>query len=596
MSTYVAPVKDMLFNMTELAGLQEITTLPGNEEVSLDLVEAILDEAGKFASEVVDPLNPVGDKQGNKWDNGVVTTADGFKEAYATFCETGWNGMPASTEFGGQGLPVTVSTAVLEMWKSASISFSLCQMLTLGAVEAIAHHASDELKATYLPNMVSGKWTGTMNLTEPQAGSDLAAIRTKAEPRGDGSYAITGTKIFITWGEHDMAENIVHLVLARLPDAPPGVKGISLFIAPKFLVNADGSLGERNDLICASIEHKMGIHGSATAVMSFGDKGGAIGYLVGEANRGLEYMFTMMNHARLNVGLEGVGVSERSYQHALAYARERIQGRIVGDKSGEKKPILHHPDVRRMLMDMKSRTEAGRALAYYVAGCMDRAHSHPDAEVRAANQRRLELLTPVVKGWCTENAQGITWNGVQVHGGMGFIEETGAALYMRDARIITIYEGTTAIQANDLVGRKTAKEGGKSMQQLLADIAETGAALRASNDPALKSLADALGDGIAALDEATNWLLANYEATPQAAHAGSVPFLKLTGIVVGGWLMARSAQIAAGRLTGPDGDFYKAKLATAAYFAKHVIPEANAFRDAIVNGADAVLALEEALF
>ncbi|HMV19094.1 MAG TPA: acyl-CoA dehydrogenase C-terminal domain-containing protein [Rhodocyclaceae bacterium] len=596
MSTYVAPVKDMLFDMKELAGLDEIATLPGNEEVSQDLVEAILDEAAKFASEVVDPLNRVGDKQGNKWDNGVVTTADGFKEAYATFCETGWNGMPASTEFGGQGLPVTVSTAVLEMWKSASISFSLCQMLTLGAVEAIAHHASDELKATYLPNMVSGKWTGTMNLTEPQAGSDLAAIRSKADPRGDGSYAITGTKIFITWGEHDMAENIIHLVLARLPDAPPGVKGISLFIAPKFLVNADGSLGERNDLICSSIEHKLGIHGSATAVMSFGDKGGAIGYLVGEANRGLEYMFTMMNHARLNVGLEGVGVSERSYQHALAYARERIQGKIVGDKSGEKKPILHHPDVRRMLMDMKSRTEAGRALAYYVAGCMDRAHSHPDADVRAANQRRLELLTPVVKGWCTENAQGITWNGVQVHGGMGFIEETGAAQYMRDARIITIYEGTTAIQANDLIGRKTAKEGGKSMQQLLADIAETGAALRASGNDQLKTIAEALGDGIAALDEATQWLLANYDATPQAAHAGSVPFLKLTGIVVGAWLLARSAAIAAQRLDQADAAYYTAKLATATYFAQHVVPEANSYRDAIVNGAAAVLALDEALF
>ncbi|MBS0354957.1 MAG: acyl-CoA dehydrogenase C-terminal domain-containing protein [Proteobacteria bacterium] len=596
MSNYVAPVKDMLFAMNELAGLQEIVGLPGNEDVSIDLVEAILEEAGKFATEVVDPLNPVGDKQGNKWNNGVVTTADGFKEAYASFCETGWNGMPASTEFGGQGLPVTVSTAVLEMWKSASISFSLCQMLTLGAVEAIAHHGSDELKATYLPNMVSGKWTGTMNLTEPQAGSDLAAIRSKAEPRADGSYAITGTKIFITWGEHDMAENIVHLVLARLPDAPPGVKGISLFIAPKFLVNADGSLGERNDLICASIEHKMGIHGSATAVMSFGDKGGAIGYLVGEPNRGLEYMFTMMNHARLNVGLEGVGVSERSYQHALAYARERIQGKIIGDKSGDKKPILHHPDVRRMLMDMKSRTEAGRALAYYVAGCMDRAKSHPDADVRAANQRRLELLTPVVKGWCTENAQGITWNGVQVHGGMGFIEETGAAQYMRDARIITIYEGTTAIQANDLIGRKTAKEGGKSMQQLLAEIAETGSALRNSDNPTLKALADALGNGIAALDEATNWLLANYDANPQAAAAGSVPFLKLTGIVVGGWLMARSAQIAATRLDAADGDFYKAKLATAAYFAQHVTPEANSYRDAIVNGAESVLALEEALF
>ena len=596
MSTYIAPVKDMLFNMNELAGLQEIAGLPGNEDVSADLVEAILDEAGKFASEVVDPLNKVGDKQGNKWDNGVVTTADGFKEAYASFCETGWNGMPASTEFGGQGLPVTVSTAVLEMWKSASISFSLCQMLTLGAVEAIAHHGSDALKATFLPNMVSGKWTGTMNLTEPQAGSDLAAIRSKADPRGDGTYAITGTKIFITWGEHDMAENIIHLVLARLPDAPPGVKGISLFIAPKFLVNADGSLGERNDLICASIEHKMGIHGSATAVMSFGDKGGAIGYLVGEPNRGLEYMFTMMNHARLNVGLEGVGVSERSYQHALAYARERVQGRIIGDKSGEKKPILHHPDVRRMLMDMKSRTEAGRALAYYVAGCMDRAKSHPDADVRAANQRRLELLTPVVKGWCTENAQGITWNGVQVHGGMGFIEETGAAQYMRDARIITIYEGTTAIQANDLIGRKTAKEGGQSMRQLLAEIAETGAALRASDDARLKAIADALGDGIAALDEATNWLIANYDANPQAAAAGSVPFLKLTGIVVGGWLMARSAAIAVERLDAADGDFYKAKIGTATYFAQHVIPEANSYRDAIVGGAESVLALEEALF
>ena len=596
MSTYIAPVKDMLFAMNELAGLQEIVGLPGNEDVSFDLVEAILDEAGKFATEVVDPLNPVGDRQGNKWKDGVVTTADGFKEAYASFCETGWNGMPASTEFGGQGLPVTVSTAVLEMWKSASISFSLCQMLTLGAVEAIAHHGSDELKATYLPNMVSGKWTGTMNLTEPQAGSDLAAIRSKAEPRGDGTYAITGTKIFITWGEHDMAENIVHLVLARLPDAPPGVKGISLFIAPKFLVNADGSLGERNDLICASIEHKMGIHGSATAVMSFGDKGGATGYLVGEPNRGLEYMFTMMNHARLNVGLEGVGVSERSYQHALAYARERIQGKIIGDKSGEKKPILHHPDVRRMLMDMKSRTEAGRAIAYYVAGCMDRAKSSPDADVRKTNQTRLELLTPVVKGWCTENAQGITWNGVQVHGGMGFIEETGASQYMRDARIITIYEGTTAIQANDLIGRKTAKEGGKSMQQLLADIAETGSALRASGNAQLKAIAEALGDGIAALDEATNWLIANSDANPQAAAAGSVPFLKLTGIVVGGWLMARSAQVAAGRLDGADGDFYKAKLGTASYFAQHVMPEANAYRDAIVNGAESVLALEEALF
>ena len=594
--TYIAPVKDMLFAMNTFAGLDEIASLPGNEDVSADLVETILDEAGKFATEVLAPINASGDKEGNKWDDGVVTTASGFREAYASFCETGWNGMPASTEFGGQGLPVTVSTAVLEMWKSANMSFSLCQMLTLGAVEAIAHHGSDALKATYLPNMVAGTWTGTMNLTEPQAGSDLAAVRTRAEPRGDGSYAITGTKIFITWGEHDMAENIIHLVLARLPDAPPGVKGISLFIAPKFLVNADGSLGARNDLVCASIEHKMGIHASPTAVMAFGEKGGAIGYLVGEPNRGLEYMFTMMNHARLNVGLEGVAIAERAYQHALAYARERVQGRIIGDKSGEKKPILHHPDVRRMLMDMKARTEAGRALAYYVAGCMDRARAHADEAVRRDNQARLELLTPVVKGWCTEMAQGVTWNGIQVHGGMGFIEETGACQHMRDARITTIYEGTTAIQANDLIGRKTAKEGGRSMKALLADIAATSDALAASDNANLRAIAACLKDGETALAEATDWLLAHYDGEPQAAAAGAVPYLKLSGVVVAGWLMARAAAAALDQEAAHNAGFSAAKAVTARYFAEHVLPEAALYRDAIVQGAEAVLALDESLF
>ena len=596
MTTYIAPVREMLFTMNALAGLDEIAGLPGNEEISPDLVEAILDEAGKFATEVLAPINASGDRQGNTWRDGEVSTADGFKEAYTSFCETGWNGMPASTEFGGQGLPVTVSTAVLEMWKSANMSFSLCQMLTLGAVEAIAHHGSDELKNTFLPNMVAGTWTGTMNLTEPQAGSDLAAVRTKAEPRGDGSYAITGTKIFITWGEHDMAENIVHLVLARLPDAPPGVKGISLFVAPKFLVNADGSLGARNDLVCASIEHKMGIHASATAVMAFGEKDGAIGYLVGEPNRGLEYMFTMMNHARLNVGLEGVGIAERAYQQAVGYARERIQGRIVGDASGEKKPILHHPDVRRMLMDMKARTEATRAIAYYVAGCMDRAKSHPDENTRGASQRRLELLTPVVKGWCTEVAQGVTWNGIQVHGGMGFIEETGACQHMRDARITTIYEGTTAIQANDLIGRKVAREGGHAMRALLEDMAATRAALDRHTDAQMRSIGAALGVGMSALGEATDWLLANYDAQPQAAAAGAVPFLKLAGTVTGAWLMARAAQLAFEQLTASDDGFYGAKLITTRYFVEHVLPEANGYRDAIVNGAESVLAMHEALF
>jgi alkylation response protein AidB-like acyl-CoA dehydrogenase len=590
----------MLFAMNELAGLEEIAGLPGNEDVSPDLVEAILDEAGRFASEVLAPINASGDRQGNRWADGVVTTADGFREAYAAFCETGWNGMPASTEFGGQGLPVTVSTAVLEMWKSANLSFSLCQMLTLGAVEAIAHHGSDELKSTYLEKMVAGTWTGTMNLTEPQAGSDLAAVRTRAEPRGDGSYAISGTKIFITWGEHDMAENIIHLVLARLPDAPPGVKGISLFVAPKYLVNADGSLGARNDLVCASIEHKMGIHASATAVMAFGEKDGAIGYLVGEPHKGLGYMFTMMNHARLNVGLEGVAIAERAYQQARNYALERVQGRIIGDttqlRSGEKKPILHHPDVRRMLMDMKARTEATRALAYYAAGCMDRAKGHPDEAVRRASQARVELLTPVVKGWCTETAQGVTWNGIQVHGGMGFIEETGACQHMRDARITTIYEGTTAIQANDLIGRKMAREGGQTMKGLLDEIGATRQRLLAQADPELQHIGAALGRGMSALAEATHWLLETYDARPQAASAGAVPFLKLTGTVAGGWLMARAAEIAASRVAEAEGDFYRAKLVTARYYAEHVMPEANTYRDAIVNGAESVLALAEELF
>jgi len=596
MSTYIAPVRDMLFAMNELAGLGEISSLPGFEEATPDLVEAILDEAGKFATEVLAPINASGDRQGNRWAEGEVFTADGFREAYQTFCETGWNGMPAGTEFGGQGLPITVSTAVLEMWKSANMSFSLCQMLTLGAVEAIAHHGSEDLKATFLPNMVSGRWTGTMNLTEPQAGSDLAAVRSRAVPREDGSYAISGTKIFITWGEHDMAENIVHLVLARLPDAPPGVKGISLFVAPKFLVNDDGSLGARNDLVCASIEHKMGIHASATAVMAFGEKEGAIGYLVGEPNRGLEYMFTMMNHARLNVGLEGVAISERAYQQALGYARERVQGRIVGDRSGDKKPILHHPDVRRMLMDMKVRTEATRALAYYVAGCMDRAKAGADSETRSANESRLELLTPVVKGWCTEVAQGVTWNGIQVHGGMGFIEETGACQHMRDARITTIYEGTTAIQANDLIGRKVAREGGHAMRGLIEEMSVSCATLESHADAQLRKIGAALGRGVQALTEATDWLLASYEPRPQQAAAGAVPYLKLTGTVVGGWLMARLALAAHAGMAGADAEFCGAKLVSARYFAEHVLPEAQALREAVVGGAESVLALPEALF
>jgi 3-(methylthio)propanoyl-CoA dehydrogenase len=595
MTTYVAPIRDMLFAMNELAGLAEIAALPGNEEATPDLVEAILGEAAKFATEVLAPINAQGDRQGCKCKDGEVTTADGFKAAYGKFIESGWHAMPANPDFGGHGLPSLVSTAVLEMWKASNMAFSLCQMLTLGAVAAIAQHGSEHDKQLYLPKMVSGEWTGTMNLTESQAGSDLSAVRTRAQPEGD-HYRITGTKIFITWGEHDMAENIIHMVLARLPDAPEGTKGISLFVVPKFLVNADGSLGQRNDLICASIEHKMGIHGSPTAVMAFGENGGAIGYLVGEANRGLGYMFTMMNHARLNVGLEGVAISERAYQQALDYARERVQSRPIGAAGGTPVAIIRHPDVRRMLMNMKARIEAMRALAYFTAAQMDKGHSHPDAAERKKRQAITDLLTPVVKGWCTENAIDITSTGIQVHGGVGFIEETGACQHMRDARITTIYEGTTGIQANDLIGRKVASEKGATVRLLLGEMMDTLAALDAAGDKELQVIGESLQAGTLALEKATEWLLANYDRDPASAAAGAVPYLKLFGTVAGGWLMARAALVAATRLTTADAGFYRAKMVTARFYAEHVMPEAQAYCQAIVNGASSVLALEESSF
>ncbi|MEY2631538.1 MAG: hypothetical protein RIR00_192, partial [Pseudomonadota bacterium] len=523
---------------------------------------------------------------------GVVTTAPGFKDAYQLFRETGWTAMPFSPEYGGQGLPAAVTMAVNEMWKSSNMAFALCPMLTGGAIEAIAHHASDELKQKYLPKMVEGTWTGTMNLTEPNAGSDLAAIISKARKLDDGTYRVSGTKIFITWGENDVAENIIHLVLARLPDAPPGLKGISLFLVPKFLVNDDGSLGARNDLICASIEHKLGIHGSPTAVMSYGENEGAVGYLIGEENKGVGYMFTMMNHARVNVGLEGVGIAERAYQHALWYARERVQGKIIGDKSSEKKTILHHPDVRRLLMECKSRTEAMRTLAYYAAAQIDRAHAGD-----AAAQARIDLLTPVVKGWSTEQGVELSSTALQVFGGVGFVEETGAAQYYRDSRITTIYEGTTAIQANDLVGRKLAREKvpGAAMKALLAEMSADAAA--AAGEARTANIAARLQAGIAALGEAVEWVLANYDSDPAGVHAGSVAFLKLTGIVVGGWLMAKSAVVAAQRIAGGDSDpFYVAKLATAEFFAAHQLPFAAAYAAEVMGGAASVFELPEALF
>ena len=589
MTAYNAPIRDMLFAMKEIGGLPAIAALPGNDEIGDDLVGAILEEAGKFAGNVLAPLNHTADRQGCRWADGVVTTPDGIKEAYLAFRENGWNAMPADAEYGGQGLPALVSTPVLEMWKASNMAFSLCQMLTLGAVSAIAHHGNQEQKATYLPKMVEGAWTGTMNLTEPQAGSDLAAVRTRAVPEGD-HYRITGTKIFITWGENDVAENIVHLVLARLPDAPPGVKGISLFIVPKYLVNADGSLGARNDLVCASIEHKLGIHGSPTAVMSFGDNGGAIGYLMGEPNRGLEYMFTMMNHARLNVGLEGVAISERAYQQARDYARERVQGRPIDAPAGT--PIIAHPDVRRMLLDMKARIDAMRALAYYTAGRMDIAHGHPDAQARKEAQALVDLLTPVVKAWCTENSIQVASTGVQVHGGVGFVEETGAAQHYRDARITAIYEGTTAIQANDLVGRKIARDGGAAATALIGLMRASVAQWRSQGE--LSAVAQRVEASVGVMERAVRWILETHGQAPAQTAAAAVPFLHLAGVATGGWLIGEQAAVAARALASgaEDPDFLRSKIALARHYAMHVSPHVDAYFVAMTEGAADVVAFD----
>ncbi|MDR0233622.1 MAG: acyl-CoA dehydrogenase C-terminal domain-containing protein [Zoogloeaceae bacterium] len=608
MSTYAAPLKDMRFLMKEIAGLAEILNLPefaGN--IDADTVDSILDEAAKFAAEQIDPINVIGDRQNSpKWNNGVVTVSPEYKNVYKLFCENGWHAMPGDPEYGGQGLPSLVNFAVNEMWRSASIAFALCPMLTMGAVHAVEYHASDEIKQKYLPKMVEGTWSGTMNLTEPQAGSDLTAIRTKAapDPSGDGSYRITGTKIFITWGEHDMAENIIHLVLARLPDSDPGLKGISLFVVPKFLVNDDGSLGERNDLICSAIEHKLGIRGSATSVMSYGDKAGAKGWLVGKPGNGVAYMFTMMNHARIHVGLEGIAVAERAYQHALEYGRDRIQGAIIGDDASKKtpKPILFHPDVRRLLMDMKARVEALRAVGYFVAGQMDLAKFSSDPAVQKKAQALVELLTPVVKGWSTESSIDITSEGIQVFGGTGYVEETGAAQYMRDARITTIYEGTTAIQANDYIGRKTAREVNKetgevafTARALYKEIAAFADTL--AKDAKLGDIGKDLQDAAKALIDATEWAIKTYGPEPQVASAGSVPYLKLGGIVIGGWLMAKSAKIAQQKIDAGDADgYYKGKLATTRYYANHWLVQASSVAREIMEGGPSVLGLDEPLF
>lgn len=600
MSAYHAPTKEFKFLLETLAPLNELSALPHFAEATPDTVFAILDESAKFANEVLDPLNYSGDQEGAKHNPSdcSVSTPKGFKAAYDAYCAMGGAALPMPEEFGGLGMPRSLITLTDEMVHSSNMSFGLLPMLTQGAIEALLLAGSDELKATYLEKMVSGEWTGTMNLTEPQAGSDLALVKTRAEPQPDGSFKIFGTKIFITFGEHDFTENIIHLVLARLPDAPEGVKGISLFVVPKFLVNADGSLGARNDAKCVSIEHKLGIHGSPTCVMQFGDDGGATGYVVGEVNRGLEYMFVMMNLARFGVGLQGIGIAERAYQRAVAFARERVQSRDVGAPKNPSVPIIRHPDVRRMLLRMRSQIEAARALAVATGYAFDLAEAHPDAEVRKANKAFVDLMIPVHKGWATEMAQDVTYQGIQVHGGMGFVEETGAAQHYRDARITTIYEGTTAIQANDLVGRKMAREGGVSARALIGTLRAFVADLAKSSHPHLQVAAKKLASGVDAMERAVDFNLANFNQNVRACFAGSVPMVKLFGIVCGGWQLARAAAEADRRIAAGDADrdFLGAKLATLRYFVDTMIPEAVAAADVIVNGSEGTLALAEAAF
>jgi len=587
----------MVFVMNELAGLSAISQLPGCEDATPETAEAVLEENARFCAEVVAPLNWAGDREPSHWHEGKVTTTPGFKEAFKAFGQAGWQGVQHPVEFGGQGLPKLLATPCIEMLNSANLSFALCPLLTDGAIEALMTAGSEEQKSTYLEKLISGQWTGTMNLTEPQAGSDLALVRTRAVPQADGSYKIHGTKIYITYGEHDMAENIVHLVLARTPGAPEGVKGISLFIVPKFLVNADGSVGARNDVHCVSIEHKLGIKASPTAVLQFGDHGGAIGHLVGEENRGLEYMFIMMNAARFAVGMQGIAVAERAYQKAVSYARDRVQSRDLAGSSGPV-AIIQHPDVRRMLMSMRAQTEAARALSYVTAASFDAAHHHADEATRKANAAFYEFMVPIVKGWSTELSIDVASTGVQVHGGMGFIEETGAAQHYRDARILTIYEGTTAIQANDLVGRKTMRDGGALARSIIAQVRHTEAELAAAASADLLAIHKRLSAASVALEHVVDYIAATAKSDIKAAFAGSVTYLKLAGVVFGGWQMARAALVASRKIAAGEGDvaFYSAKLSTARFFADHFLSQADASRAAIVEGSAGVLALAEGQF
>ncbi len=590
--TYKAPLKDMLFNIEHLADIAQVAKIPAFEDAGLETAQAVLEECAKFNEGVLSPLNWDGDKNPSSWKDGVVTTTPGFKEAFKQYAEGGWQGLQHPVAFGGQGLPKIIGAACGEMLNSANMSFALCPLLSDGAIEALLTAGSDALNAVYLEKLVSGQWTGTMNLTEPQAGSDLSMVRSRAEPAGDGSYKVFGTKIYITYGEHDMAENIVHLVLARVSGAPEGVKGISLFVCPKFLVNADGSLGARNDVHCVSIEHKLGIKASPTAVLQYGDNGGAVGFLVGEENRGLEYMFIMMNSARYAVGVQGIAIAERSYQKAVSFAKDRVQSRPVDGSIKASAPIIAHPDVKRMLMTMRAYTEGCRAMATVAAAAYDASHHHPDAEVARQNGAFYEFMVPLVKGYSTEMSLEVTSLGIQVHGGMGFIEETGAAQYYRDAKILTIYEGTTAIQANDLVGRKTARDGGQTAKAIAAQIEATEAELVALGDADALAVAKRLTAARLAFLDVVEFVVSQVRADPNAVFSGSVPYLMLAGNVVAGWQMARSLLMAKKLLAdGVEVDFMNAKVITARFYADHLLTKAQGARDSIVEGAQCVTAL-----
>jgi 3-(methylthio)propanoyl-CoA dehydrogenase len=590
MPDYVAPLADMRFVLDNIVDLAALAELPGFEHADPETVHGILEESGRFFSAEFAPLNRVGDTQhSRRAEDGSVTTPDGFARAYARYLTAGWAGVPFPAEYGGGGFPWLVAIAMQEMMTAANMAFSLCPLLTQGAIDMLLHYGSEEQREVYLPKMVSGEWTGTMNLTEPQAGSDVGALTTKAAPADDGTWRITGQKIFITYGEHDLADNIVHLVLARVPDAPPGTKGISCFVVPKFLVDEDGSPGERNSVECVSIEQKMGINASPTCVMAYD---GAVGHLIGEPNQGMRYMFKMMNNARLSVGVEGLSLGERAYQQAVEYATERRQGRAPGAPAGESSAIVDHPDVRRMLLTMRSQIEALRCLAYLNAESLDLAARHPDEAVRTARQELADLLTPITKGWGTDLGVELTSLAVQVHGGMGYIEETGVAQHYRDARIAPIYEGTNGIQAMDLVGRKLPMRAGGAVADYLAGIDATAAELSGAGDADLATIGKHLADAHAALRQATDWLLANSQADPNNSLAGATPYLRMFGIVTGGWLLARSAAAARRELDAGSGDeaFLRQKVVTARFYAEQLLPQAAGLVPSVTAGPADLLA------